>query len=305
MKILITGGAGFIASHLVDALISAGHKVSVVDNLSTGDIYNVNKAANFYEVDILDSFKLKSIFEFEKPDLVSHHAAQTSVRLSEESPTKDVSTNVIGTLNILNLCLTYKVKKIVFSSTCAVYSEPSYLPMDEEHPIDPKSIYGLSKYTAENYIRFFSKSSHLKYTIFRYGNVFGPRQNPLGEAGVVSIFTGQMLNGIRPVIYGDGNKTRDYIFVNDIVMANLNVLDVAGDNQTFNLASGKEISDFEIFSSVRNSIGIDVEPSFANIRKGEAERVSLSIKKANEILRWEPKTLLDQGILEVVRSIKK
>ena len=305
MKILITGGAGFIASHLVDALVSNGHDVCVVDNLSTGDICNVNKEAKFYEIDILDSMELKSIFEFEKPDLVSHHAAQTSVRLSEENPTNDVSTNVIGTLNILNLCLNYDVKKIVFPSTCAVYSEPSYLPMDEEHPIDPKSIYGLSKYTAENYIRFFSKSNVLKYTIVRYGNVFGPRQNPLGEAGVVSIFTGQMLNGIQPVIFGDGNKTRDYVFVSDIVRANLNALDEISDNQIFNLASGKEISDFEIFSSVRNNIGIDVEPNFANIRKGEAKRVSLSIKKANEILKWKPKVLLDQGVLEVVKTFKK
>lgn len=305
MKILITGGAGFIASHLVDALVSNGHDVCVVDNLSTGDICNVNKEAKFYEIDILDSMELKSIFEFEKPDLVSHHAAQTSVRLSEENPTNDVSTNVIGTLNILNLCLNYDVKKIIFPSTCAVYSEPSYLPMDEEHPIDPKSIYGLSKYTAENYIRFFSKSNVLKYTIFRYGNVFGPRQNPLGEAGVVSIFTGQMLNGIQPVIFGDGNKTRDYVYVSDIVQANLNALGEISDNQIFNLGSGKEISDFEIFSSVRNNVGIDVEPNFANIRKGEAERVSLSIKKANEILKWKPKVLLDQGILEVVRTFKK
>ena len=177
--------------------------------------------------------------------------------------------------------------------------------MDEEHPIDPKSIYGLSKYTAENYIRFFSKSNVLKYTIFRYGNVFGPRQNPLGEAGVVSIFTGQMLNGIQPVIFGDGNKTRDYVFVSDIVRANLNALDEISDNQIFNLASGKEISDFEIFSSVRNNVGIDVEPSFSNIRKGEAKRVSLSIKKANEILKWKPKVLLDQGVLEVVKTFKK
>ena len=305
MKILITGGAGFIASHLVDALVSNGHDVCVVDNLSTGDICNVNKEAKFYEIDILDSIELKSIFEFEKPDLVSHHAAQTSVRLSEENPTNDVSTNVIGTLNILNLCLNYDVKKIIFPSTCAVYSEPSYLPMDEEHPIDPKSIYGLSKYTAENYIRFFSKSNVLKYTIFRYGNVFGPRQNPLGEAGVVSIFTGQMLNGIQPVIFGDGNKTRDYVYVSDIVQANLNALGGISDNQIFNLGSGKEISDFEIFSSVRNNVGIDVEPNFANIRKGEAKRVSLSIKKANEILKWKPKVLLDQGILEVVRTFKK
>jgi len=305
MKILVTGGAGFIASHLVDTLIDYGHKVCVVDNLSTGDILNVNKLAKFYKLDILDSIKFREIFEFEKPDLVSHHAAQTSVRLSEENPSNDVSINVLGTLNVLNLCLDYNVKKIIFPSTCAVYSEPIYFPMDEKHPIDPKSIYGLSKYTAENYIRLFSKSSELKYTIFRYGNVFGPRQNPLGEAGVVSIFVGQMLNGVQPVIFGDGSKTRDYIFIKDIINANISVVDETGDNQIFNLGSGKETSDLEIFASVRNSVEVDVDPNFADLRKGEAKRVLLSIKKANEILNWEPKVLLDKGILEVVKNYKK
>tara|TARA_A100001037_G_scaffold306834_1_gene356671 strand:- start:59746 stop:60663 length:918 start_codon:yes stop_codon:yes gene_type:complete len=305
MKILITGGAGFIASHLVDALISCGHKVSIVDDLSSGDMVNVNKLANFYKINILDLDQLKTIFEIEKPDLISHHAAQTSVRISEENPLNDASINVVGTLNVLNLCLYYNISKIIFASTCAVYSEPCYLPMDEDHPVDPKSIYGLSKLTAENYIRHFSKTSDLKHTIFRYGNVFGPRQNPLGEAGVVSIFTGQMLKGVQPIIFGDGNKTRDYIYIEDIVQANLNVLEDIGNNQTFNLGSGKETSDFEIFSSVRDHVGVNIEPNFANIRKGEARRVCLNIEKANKILKWSPQRLLNKGVLEVVKSFKK
>ncbi|MBN19537.1 MAG: UDP-glucose 4-epimerase [Chloroflexi bacterium] len=305
MKILITGGAGFIASHLVDALISCGHKVSIVDDLSSGDMVNVNKLANFYKINILDLDQLKTIFEIEKPDLISHHAAQTSVRISEENPLNDASINVVGTLNILNLCLYYNISKIIFASTCAVYSEPCYLPMDEDHPVDPKSIYGLSKLTAENYIRHFSKTSDLKHTIFRYGNVFGPRQNPLGEAGVVSIFTGQMLKGVQPIIFGDGNKTRDYIYIEDIVQANLNVLEDIGNNQTFNLGSGKETSDFEIFSSVRDHVGVNIEPNFANIRKGEARRVCLNIEKANKILKWSPQRSLNKGVLEVVKSFKK
>ena len=300
MRVLVTGGAGFIGSHQVDALVEEGHHVAVVDNLSTGNPSYVNPEARTYTVDITDRTALADVFARERPAIVSHHAAQTSVRVSMKSPAEDAMANVIGTVNLLDLSAAHGVERVLFASTCAVYSEPVRLPMDECHPIGPNSPYGASKYAAEEYVRLYSRVHRLHYTIFRYGNVYGPRQNPKGEAGVVAIFMGQLLAKERPTIFGDGTKTRDYIFVSDVVDANLLAIASKGADQTLNVAGGVEVSDFEIFEAVRQATAADVTPRYAAKRPGEADRVGLANDRAVKGLGWSPKVQLKAGVAKVL-----
>lgn len=300
MKVLVTGGAGFIGSHIVDALIEQGHEAVVVDDMSTGARGNLNPRAQLYEVSITDTGALAEVFERERPQIVNHHAAQTSVRHSMADPSYDAQVNIVGSINVLQQCVNHSVERLIFASTCAVYAEPERLPMDEDHPNTPESAYGMAKHTVEGYIRFYSRVYGLKYKVFRYGNVFGPRQNPAGEAGVVAIFTGQMLSGEQPTIFGDGTKTRDYVYVGDIVKANLAAMNGVGDNEVYNLARSVPVSDFEIFDSVRRATGVSVEPRYAPKRPGEADQVSLGYSRARKALGWEPTAGLDEGIQQVV-----
>ena len=300
MRALVTGGAGFIASHIVDALIEKGHDVTVVDNLSAGSEDNVNPRARLHRLDITDSEALDAVFASAKPEVVYHLAAQTSVRHSMTDPSFDARVNVIGSINTLQSCVNHGASRIVFSSTCAVYSEPEHVPMDESHPIRPQSAYGMAKHTIENYIRFYSDVYRLRYKVFRYGNVYGPRQSPHGEAGVVAIFTGQLMEGVQPKIFGDGSKTRDYVFVADVVEANMMGLSDEGDNEIFNIAQGIEISDFEIFDAVRNATDSDIEPVYGEKRAGEADRISLDCSKARKSLGWSPIVHLQDGVQQVV-----
>jgi UDP-glucose 4-epimerase len=300
MKVLVTGGAGFIGSHIVDALIEAGHDVAVVDDLSTGSKRNLNPKARFYQVSITDFDALGEVFGQEKPELVNHHAAQTSVRNSMADPSFDGLVNVVGSINLLRLSVDNAVERFIFASTCAVYSEPQHIPMEEGHPIGPQSAYGSAKAAVEGYVRMYSEVHGLRHKIFRYGNVFGPRQNPEGEAGVVAIFTRQMLGGEQSTIFGDGGKTRDYVSVSDVVHANILAMDERGDNEVYNIARGIEVSDFEIFDAVRNAAGADVEPLYADKRPGEADRVSLNCSRAVNALDWNPATGLADGIAQVV-----
>lgn len=300
MKVLVTGGAGFIGSHIVDALIEAGHIVAVLDDLSTGSKRNLNPKARFYKVSVTDFDALGEVFEQEKPELVNHHAAQTSVRNSMADPSFDGLVNVIGSINLLRLSVDNAVERFIFASTCAVYSEPQYIPMQEAHPIGPQSAYGAAKAAVEGYVRMYSEVYGLRYKVYRYGNVFGPRQNPEGEAGVVAIFTRQMLGSEQPTIFGDGSKTRDYVSVSDVVMANLLGMDERGDNDTYNIARGTEVSDFEIFDTVRKAAGSDVEPLYADKRPGEANRVCLNCSMAANVLAWSPVIGLADGIAQVV-----
>ncbi len=221
VKVLVTGGAGFIGSHLVDALLARGDQAIVVDDLSAGRETNLNPAAPLYRIDIRDMAALDQVFVREQPEIVSHHAAQTDVRRSMGDPACDAQVNIIGFVNLLQLCAKYGVRKVLFASTSAVYPEPEFVPSDETHPVRPLSAYGLSKYAGEKYLEFDGEVYGLRFTIFRYGNVYGPRQDPSGEAGVVAIFSQQMLSGIQPTLYRDGHKTRDYIYVDDVVLANL------------------------------------------------------------------------------------
>lgn len=305
MRALVTGGAGFIASHIVDALIEKGHDVTVVDDLSAGSEDNVNPRARLRKLDITDSEALDAVFASAKPEVVYHLAAQTSVRHSMADPSLDARVNVIGSINTLQSCVNHGAARILFSSTCAVYSEPQYVPMDESHPIRPQSAYGMAKFTVENYIRFYSDVYGLRYKVFRYGNVYGPRQNPEGEAGVVAIFTGQLLGGVQPKIFGDGSKTRDYVFVTDVVEANMMGLSDKGDNDIFNIAQGIEISDFEIFDAVRNATGSVVKPIYEEKRAGEADRISLDCLKARRSLGWSPKVHLQDGVQQVVTHYRE
>ncbi len=304
MKVLVTGGAGFIGSHLVDALVNRGERVVVVDDLSTGKEVNLNPKAVFYRLDIQDAAALEKVFREETPEVVNHHAAQTDVRRSMADPTFDAQVNILGLINLLQLCVKYGVRKVVFASTSAVYPEPEFVPTDESHPIRPLSAYGLSKLVGERYLEFYGEVYGLRFTIFRYGNVYGPRQDAHGECGVVAIFSEQMLNGIQPTIFGDGSKTRDYIYVGDVVSANLLAMDGAGDGEVFNLGWGREITDFEVFEAVRRAVGVEVEPTYSQKRPGELDRIALDSTKAKRLLGWAPRVPFEEGVSLAVAQYK-
>lgn len=301
MKVLVTGGAGFIGSHVVDALVKEGHDVAVVDDLSMGKREQVHPSARFYRVDIRNRQVLEEVFRAERPEAVNHHAAQGNLRRSMTEPSFDASVNIVGSLNLFELALACTVRKFVFiSSGGAVYGEPQRLPVDERHPTCPMSAYGLSKYTVEQYLRLFDGSG-LDYTILRYANVYGPRQDPTGEAGVVAIFSRQMLAGERPTIFGDGTKTRDYVYVGDVVAANLLAMtEKQSSGRCYNIGLGREVSDRQIFELVRSAVGATLEPILASKRPGEIDRICLDASLAKTELGWEPAVSLEEGMARTV-----
>lgn len=297
MKILVTGGAGFIASHLVDRLIGEGHSVVVVDNLSAGRFENVNKNATFYKIDICNSTALELIFKKENPEVVNHHAAQVNVRKSVDAPMYDANVNILGSLNLCELSRKFQVKKFIYASTGgAVYGEPKSLPVKETCPVEPISQYGVSKHTVEHYLYIFYKLYGLNFTVLRYPNVYGPRQSPHGEAGVIAIFSEQILKNKRPTIFGDGSKTRDYVYVGDIITANMTVLNNSGNGEIYNLGWGREITDYEVFETVRRALLSNIEPIFGQKRPGEIEHISLDSSKATKALKWKPKITFEEGV---------
>ncbi|OFV83642.1 MAG: UDP-glucose 4-epimerase [Acidobacteria bacterium RBG_16_64_8] len=299
MNILVTGGAGFIASHLCDRLLALGHQVAIVDNLTTGKRENLPEDARFHEVDIRDD-GLQRVFRLERPDVVFHHAAHVDVTRSVREPDYDASVNILGSLNIMDCCRSHGVRKVVYAGTGgALYGEPRYLPVDECHPVDPISPYGVSKHTVEHYLFAYRENHGLEYTVLRYPNVYGPRQDPHGEAGVVAIFSLQLLSGRQPVIFGDGTKTRDYCNVTDIVEANVIALNtpLCG---VYNLGRGIEVSDLEIFEAVREAAGSETRPAFAAVRPGEIEHIALDSSKARRELGWKWKVDLKEGVAEAV-----
>jgi UDP-glucose 4-epimerase len=298
MKVLVTGGAGFIGSHLVDALIQRGHQVAVVDNLSTGRLENVNPAAAFYQVDI-SSPELERTFQKERPELLNHQAAQTVIQKSNEDPVFDAKQNILGSLNLILRCLRLGVKKIVYASSAGIYGEPEYRPVDENHPVTPISYYGISKHTVEHYLQLCHIENSLSYTVLRYANVYGPRQSPKGEAGVVAIFANQMLQGERPTIFGKGDKTRDYVYVADVVTANILAMEKSVDG-VYNIATGVETSDQEMFDLLVGLTGYEDNPHYAPVRKGEIYRICLDHSKAQKELSWQPQFLLKEGLTETV-----
>jgi UDP-glucose 4-epimerase len=299
VKFLVTGGAGFIASHVVDAFVLAGHEVVVIDDLSTGKRENLNPRASFYEADIR-SPEIAEIFAHEKPGVVCHHAAQMDVRRAVREPQFDAGVNVVGSVNVLESARRSGVQKMIYASTGgAVYGEPASLPVQEDHPIAPLSPYGLTKHTFEKYLALYQRLYGLAYTVLRYPNVYGPRQDPHGEAGVVAIFVQQMLNGEQPTIFGDGTKTRDYVYIDDIVTANLLAVDAKG--EVYNLGWGKEVSDYQIFCAVRDALGVSAEPRFGPKRQGEIDRVCLDSQRIYRDLGWRPRVSLEEGVARTVQ----
>jgi UDP-glucose 4-epimerase len=304
MKILVTGGAGFIGSHVVDAYVGQGHEVIVVDDLSSGKKEYVHPKARFVQGDICD-LTMEELFAQEKPQVLNHHAAQASVARSVEDPTFDASINIIGMINLLKCCVRYGTRKVIFASTGgALYGEPETLPVSEDHPVTPKSPYGVSKYSGENYIRCYSEIYGISYAILRYANVYGPRQDPYGEAGVVAIFTQAMLEDSPPSIFGDGTQTRDFVYASDVARANVLAL-TTRENVTVNIGTGRETSINELYERIAQQTGYARPPQYAPPRPGDVYRIALNPQQALQKLGWTHEISLDQGLRFTVDSFRK
>lgn len=298
MKVLVTGGAGFIGSHIVDKLIKMNYEVVVVDNLSTGNKNNLNSNALFYRMDITDN-KLNDIFLNEKPQYVIHLAAQVSVPYSLKNPLLDCRSNIIGTLNLLECCKNNNVEKLIYSSSAAVYGEPQYLPVDELHPVFPQSNYGISKHAAEMYIKGYSGIYGLNYIILRYSNVYGPRQESKSEGGVIAIFTENILGNKPLVILGSGEQTRDFIFVNDVADANIAALTTA-ENQIINISTNTSTSINSLIKVCENILGNKINPNYSEGLPGDIFTSVLDNTKAKQLLGWYPKHSLVDGLKETL-----
>ena len=306
MRILVTGGAGFIASHVADSYIAAGHDVAILDDLSRGSMSNVNPKARFLKGDVRDRDFVEHVFATEKPEAVNHHAAQMDVRRGVQEPIFDASVNILGSINLLEAAIAHKVRRFVYiSSAGAAYGEPNQMPVPEDYSINPITPYGISKHTVEHYLFTFSALYGLPYVVLRYGNVYGPRQSSKGEAGVFAIFCEQMLAGIQPVIYGDGSKVRDYVYIDDVAEVNVLALE-RGTGEIFNIADGVPTNDYEVFARVRDALGIQgLEPKYVPKRAGEIDRIYLDISKANQLLGWVPRVSLEEGTQHTVRYFQK
>ncbi|ACB08784.1 MAG TPA: UDP-glucose 4-epimerase [Thermotoga sp.] len=306
MNVLVTGGAGFIGSHVVDKLIENGYGVIVVDNLSSGKVENLNRNALFYEQSIEDEEMMERIFSLHRPEYVFHLAAQASVAISVREPVRDAETNIIGSLVLLEKSIKHGVKKFIFSSTGgAIYGENvKVFPTPETETPHPISPYGIAKYSIEMYLEFFAREYGLKYTVLRYANVYGPRQDPYGEAGVVAIFTERMLRGEEVHIFGDGEYVRDYVYVDDVVRANLLAME-KGDNEVFNIGTGRGTTVNQLFKLLKEITGYDKEPVYKPPRKGDVRKSILDYTKAKEKLGWEPKVSLEEGLKLTVEYFRK
>ena len=294
IRVLVTGEAGFIGSHLVDSLIENNYHVAIIDNLSTGLIRNLNEKAIFYEQDLGDVDKLKEIFENEKPELVFHLAAQIDVRKSVENPVEDAKINILNTLNLLELCVKYNIKHFIFSSSGGAIYGDTDVPTKEEAVEKPVSPYGCAKLAIEKYLNFYNKVYGLKYTCLRYANVYGPRQNPKGEAGVISIWFDKMFSIENPIIFG-GNQTRDFVYVKDVVKANLLALK-DNKNSTYNIGTGLQTSITELFNLINSFFNEKFKAKYEPMKKGEQMRSCLNYNKIREELGWRPEISIERGI---------
>ena len=303
MNVIVTGGAGFIASHIVDALVEAGHQTAVIDNFISGQRQNLNPRAKLYELDIRDE-KAGEAFQNFRPDVLIHHAAQLDVRASVADPGFDADVNIIGSLRLLENCVRYKVRKVVFASTGgAIYGEQDYFPADENHPERPISPYGVAKLSVEKYLYYYQVVYGIPFTALRYTNVYGPRQNPHGEAGVVAIFSEKMLSKKTPLITGAGLQTRDYVFVEDVVRANMLAME-SEFSGSLNIGTGLETDVNTLFAQIRDHIDPNIEPVHGEEKKGEQLRSVVDNKKAEKILGWRPETNLRDGLAQTVDFFK-
>jgi UDP-glucose 4-epimerase len=306
LRILVTGGAGFIGSHVVDAFVAAGHDVAVVDSFwkhGGGRRENLNPRVKLHEVDIRDA-ALADVFVSFKPELVSHHAAQHSVAISTEDPSYDADVNVKGLLNILSLSARNGVRKVIYASSAATYGTPSYLPIDEAHPQRPESPYGITKMAGEHYLRYYAGSGGPTFTALRYGNVYGPRQDPNGEAGVIAIFASRILSGKPIRIDWDGEQQKDFVYVGDIARANALAL-TKGDGEIINIGNGAGTSVNALHRAIVQVVGRDVEVEHAPKRTGDVRSCVFAIEKAKSVLGWQPSVDLKQGIGETVEFFRQ
>jgi len=295
MKILVTGGAGFIGSWVAEAYIEDGNEVLIIDNLSTGNLNNVPSSAEFIKGDIRDRSVLETAFSEFNPDIINHHAAQIDVRKSVDDPTLDADINIKGTLNLLEVSRKSRISKFIFASTGgAIYGEPDLIPADEDTVPMPISPYGISKLSIEKYLSYYNKIYGLNYTSLRYSNVYGPRQNPHGEAGVIAIFCNKIINGEPCIVYGDGEQTRDYVYVEDVKRANIEC--ISSPNDSYNIGTSIETSVNGLIEYLRKASGRDFEVIYEPARNGEVERISLSNNKASKEINWTPHVMLEEGI---------
>jgi UDP-glucose 4-epimerase len=304
MRVLVTGGAGFIGSHVVDAYVAAGHHVAVIDNLTSGKRANLPAAARLYEADIRDRGGLDRVFAAERPEVVSHQAAQASVRVSMDDPRLDAEINVLGSLNVLEACRHSGVRKLIYAGTGgATVGEPLYLPVDEDHPVKPLSPYGADKHAVEHYCDLYRHNFGLDTTVLRYANVYGPRQNPRGEAGVIAAFAGRMLAGEEPVVNGTGEQQRDYVYVADVARINLLALE-GGSGRLYNVGTGVCTSVNELFDRLAVLTGYDRPRRHGPGLSGEVFRIMVTCERARAELGWAPAVALDEGLRLTVASLQ-
>jgi UDP-glucose 4-epimerase len=305
MKILVTGGAGFIGSHVVDTFVAAGHQVAVVDNLSTGKRARVNPAARLHVMDLRDR-RLADMFEQERPDAVAHLAAQAAVGRSVTQPAFDASVNILGGLNLLDCCRRAGVRRIIYSSSGgAAYGDTDVIPTPEDHPTRPASPYGVSKVALELYLQAWNGIFGTVGISLRYANVYGPRQDPAGEAGVIAIFCHRLLTGQPPTINGDGHQTRDYVYVEDVAAANLRALACPDVTGSINVGTGVETSVNELSRALARIVAVDARPEHAPARPGEQRRSCLSPALAKRVLGWTPTVSLEDGLTRTVEFFRR
>jgi UDP-glucose 4-epimerase len=304
MNIAVTGGAGFIGSHIVDHYIAEGHNVIVIDDMSSGVKANLNPKAKFYKMGIGDK-KIAQLLQDEKIEILNHHAAQISVRVSVEDPKLDAQINIIDTLNLYEAARAAKVRRIIFASSGgAIYGEQDYFPADEKHSKRPLSPYGVSKLANEKYLGYYKSVHGIENVIFRYTNVYGPRQNPHGEAGVVAIFTLKMLKGEQPVINGDGTQTRDYVYVTDLARANVLALEDRA-RGIYNVASGTEHSVNTLFQLLQMKIGKQFKREHGPAKPGEQKRSVCTASKIKNLLQWKQEFSFEEGLSRTVDWFKE
>jgi UDP-glucose 4-epimerase len=297
---MVTGGAGFIGSHIVDLLIAEGHNVSIVDDLSTGKRRNLHAGARFFETDIR-SPEMAYILRDERPEVVYHQAAQSAVKVSTDDPKHDADVNVVGMINVMEACAAAGVRKVIFASSGATYGNPRYLPIDESHPQLPESPYGISKMVTEHYLRYYALDRGVTFTALRYGNVYGPRQDPHGEAGVIAIFSRILLDGGVPTIHWDGKQTRDYVSVYDVARANLAAA-TRGDGGCYGIGTGRGTSVNRLYGLLCDVFGRQVEPKRAPRRPGDLRHAYFDCSRANKDLQWFPTIELWDGLARTFES---
>jgi UDP-glucose 4-epimerase len=307
MKAVVTGGAGFIGSNLVDALLERGDDVVVVDNLSTGKRENLDQAlangARLVEADIRDQPALVDLFEELRPDVVFHFAAQIDVRRSVADTALDATINVVGTINVLEAAMKVGARVVNSSTGGAIYGEGRIIPAPEDHPAEPEAPYGQSKFAAEGYLELYRRLHGLSTVSLRYGNVYGPRQDPLGEAGVIAIFCGKLLDGSKPTVFGSGEQTRDYVYVGDVVAANIAAAESTATG-AFNIGTGKQTSVLDIVEALGKHADGGFEADMAPERPGEVQHIALDYTRAREELGFEPKVALDEGLDITLQSVR-